>query len=63
MKLDSILKDKIDITTWSPGYIDTKMANKMEGLLVPKPIIVCEAALRDFGKLDHTYAIPVHELN
>ena len=35
------MKDRVDILTWSPGYIDTKINTSKAGLFVPLPLDVC----------------------
>lgn len=62
LKMDQRCKNKIEVLTYSPGFVDTKINNVSNGIGVPMPLEAAEAALKDIGRTNHTYAVFSHEI-
>ena len=62
IRFDLRSKNKIDILTYSPGIVDTKINIYSKGIGVPGPMEAVEAVLKDIGRIDHSYAIFAHDI-
>ena len=62
MKNDSRIKKKIDVLTYAPGTVYTKINGYMSGPGSVKAMYASRCALMDVGKTDLSFGVYIHYL-
>lgn len=59
---DPRTKGKIDIMTYQPGPVATKLSRQAEGISIPSPIEAARGSLNDLGKKKISNSVLSHDL-